>query len=279
MRGAGNLRSGRLDPFDRRSMVLSIAFHGSLLALLWASSLYEPTEMTFITYEIELVSPAPALQAEEPTPEPTPPEPEPEDVVPVEDPEPDPPPEEVVDEASETTPEVAEEVALAAAATTPPEEEPDVTGEALNVRIEGLRRDYPQYYENIIRQIRRCFRWTEGGSWQTTVQFYIDREGLVGDDIQFVTRSGSSAFDFGAMGAVECAGRGAFGPLPEDLPFERFPVRFRFSPVNAPVDLGTGRDAGSGPGAGSRLGSDAAARGTWSAPFSTHATGRSIDDG
>jgi outer membrane biosynthesis protein TonB len=238
------VRRRRLDPFDRRSMALSVAFHASLFALGWASTMYEPPELTFITYEIELVSPPPAVQSEEPTPateeivverpDPTPPEPEPEEIVPVEEAEPEPPPEEVEQEPEEAAAEVAEAAALATAAEAP-EEEPEVSGEALNVRIEGLRRDYPQYYENIIRQIRRCFRWREGGSWSTTVQFYIDREGYA-QDIQFVSRSGSTAFDFESMGAVECAGQGRFGPLPEDLPYDRFPVRFRFSPVNAPMD-------------------------------------------
>jgi len=99
----------------------------------------------------------------------------------------------------------------------------------LNVRIEGLRRDYPEYYNNIIRQIRRCFRWREGGIWQTTVFFNIDREGYP-RDIDFVSRSGNASFDFEAMGAVECRGR-SFGPLPEDLPYDRFPVRFSFRPI------------------------------------------------
>jgi len=239
----------RVDPFDRRSMALSITLHLAILALGFASTFYEPPEMTFVTYEIELVSPPPAVQAEEPTPareeivverpepEPAPPEPETEDVVPVEEPEPEP---EVREEApkpvDETPPEVAEVAAVAAAPDEPPEETPEVTGEALNVRIEGLRRDYPQYYENIIRQIQRCFRWQQGGNWETTVFFYIDREGNA-DDIQFVTRSGSTAFDFESMGAVECAGQGRFGALPAELPYDRFPVRFRFRPAGAPDAL------------------------------------------
>jgi outer membrane biosynthesis protein TonB len=234
----------RLDPFDRRSMALSVILHLTVLALGFASTFYEPPEMAFLTYEIELVSPAPALQADEPAPakeeivierpdpEPPPPEPETEEPVPVEDPEPEPAREESPKPVDETPPEVAEEAAVAAAPE-PPKETAEVTGEALNVRIEGLRRDYPQYYANIIRQIQRCFRWQQGGNWETTVFFYIEREGGAAD-IQFVTRSGSTAFDFESMGAVECAGQGRFGPLPEELPYDRFPVRFRFRPAGAP---------------------------------------------
>ncbi len=90
------------------------------------------------------------------------------------------------------------------------------------------------------------------------VFFYIDREGFA-DDIQFVARSGSAAFDFESMGAVECAGQGRFGPLPEDLPYDRFPVRFRFRPANAPdavwgPDATFGRDATWGAAAGARVG-------------------------
>jgi protein TonB len=250
------MRRRRLDPFDRRSMALSAGFHTAIFALGWASTFYEPPVIAFETYEIELVSPPPAVQAEEPTPateeivverpdpEPTPPEPEVEEVVPVEDPEPepDPPPEEPEEQPEETTPEVAEEVAVAAAPTDPPEEEPEVTGEDLNVRIEGLRRDYPLYYENIIRQIQRCFRWRQGGNWQTTVFFYIDRQGYA-TDIQFVARSGSTAFDFESMGAVECAGQGRLGALPDELPYDRFPVRFTFRPANAPEMLQPGMPA------------------------------------
>ena len=234
------MRRRRFDPFDKRSMALSAALHVVLFALAWLSTLYDPPQIEFLTYEIELVSPPPADQAEEPDPrppaqelvverpepEPTPPEPEVEEIVPVEEPEPDPVPEDPP--AAETPPDVPAEEPVVTTAPEPVEEEPEVTGEGLNVRIEGLRRDYPQYYDNIIRQIFRCFRWRDGGSWETTIFFYIDREGNA-EGIDFVARSGNTSFDFEAMGAVECAG-GRFGPLPADLPYDRFPVRFSFRP-------------------------------------------------
>lgn len=243
------MRRRGFDPFERRSLALSVAFHLALFALAWTSTLYTPPQIEFLTYEIELVSPPPARQAEEPEaaaeeliverpePEPTPPEPEVEEIVPVEDEEPEPEPEREEPPAEEPPPEPAEEPVVAAAPDAP-EEEPEVTGEGLNVRIEGLRRDYPEYYNNIIRQIQRCFRWREGGSWETTVFFYIDRGGNVASgDIEFVSRSGNASFDFEAMGAVECAGQGRFGPLPEELPYDRFPVRFSFRPTGQPPVL------------------------------------------
>ncbi|MDX1647346.1 MAG: hypothetical protein R3304_09400, partial [Longimicrobiales bacterium] len=56
-------------------------------------------------------------------------------------------------------------------------------------------------------------------------------------------RSGNAAFDIEALGAVECAGQGRFGPLPEELPYDRFPVRFTFRPLGdlqvvLPTELG-----------------------------------------
>ncbi len=50
-----------------------------------------------------------------------------------------------------------------------------------------------------------------------------------------MTRSGNTAFDFEAMGAVDCAGNGRFGPLPEDLPYDRFPIKFSFRPQGTPL--------------------------------------------
>jgi outer membrane biosynthesis protein TonB len=238
----------RFDPFDRRSMALSAALHAAVIALAWASTVYEPNRMEFITYEIELVSPPPARQAEEPQPareelvverpdpEPIPPEPEVEEIVPVEVPEPEPepdPPVQPTEPVEVEPPEVADDPVVATTED-PPEVEPEVSGEGLNVRMEGLRRDYPEYYNNIIRQIQRCHRWRDGGSWETTIFFYIDRDGNA-QDIRFDTRSGNTSFDFEAMGAVECAGQGRFGPLPDDLPYDRFPIRFSFRPMGETI--------------------------------------------
>ena len=38
----------------------------SIIVVAWLSTFYVPERMEFITYEIELVSPPPALEAEEP---------------------------------------------------------------------------------------------------------------------------------------------------------------------------------------------------------------------
>lgn len=230
-------------------MWLSGAFHVALFALAWASTLYEPRQIEFLTYEIELVSPPAAqrpqeeepqppaeeLVVERPEPEPTPPEPEVEEVVPVEEPEPEPEPVREEPPVEEPPPEPAEDPVVTAEPDSL-EEEPEETGQGINVRMEGLRRDYPAYYDNIIQQIFRCFRWTGGGSWETTVFFYIDREGNA-EDIDFVSRSGNTRFDYEALGAVECAGRGRFGPLPAELPYDRFPIRFSFRPTGQTMTI------------------------------------------
>ena len=107
------------------------------------------------------------------------------------------------------------------------------SAESMNIRIEGLKRDYPSYYNNIIVQIKRCFRWEGTGSPEAEVYFVIHADGTV-DDLRFVRKSGNASFDFGAMGAVECAGQaGRLGELPRDLGFDRLPIRFTFRPGNA----------------------------------------------
>jgi outer membrane biosynthesis protein TonB len=225
----------RPDPFDSKAMVFSIVLHAGLFALAWLSTLHRPPEFEFLTFEIELVSPPPAVQAEErtppreelvverPEPEPAPPEPEPDQpTLEPERPPPEPEPEPV-------PPEPDPEPAPATSPEPPPDEPPATSGEGINVRIEGLRRDYPEYYNNIIRQIQRCFRWQGGQGWSAQVFFVIRRDGTV-RDLEFRMRSGNTAFDFEAMGAVECAGQGRFGPLPEDLPYESQPVLFEFRP-------------------------------------------------
>ena len=226
---------------------MSVGLHGCLFTLAFFTSLVDRSPMEFVTYEIEMVSPPPAVQAEiQPAmeelvverPEPTRPiEEEPEqEVVPIEepdDPEPEPSPEE--DRPTEELTEVEEEE-TPPSAPDPPPDEIDESGEGINVRLEGVRRDYPAYYNNIIRQIFNCFRWRGGGSWEATVFFMIEREGTVAE-MRFLSRSGSTAFDFEAIGAVECAGQGRFGHLPDELPYDRLPVQFDFRPPGEVQEL------------------------------------------
>lgn len=228
-------------------MAGSLAVHGVAILLAWLSSLAARPPLVFESFEIELVSPPPAevaevvqpaqeeLVVERPTPEP----PVEQEEAPVQLPDPpaptpDPPPR----EDPEPPPPEPEEEVQPATTEDPPEEETRESGEDINVRIEGLRRDYPAYYDNIIRQIQRCHagRWRGGGTWETTVYFVINRDGTA-SDLDFTTRSGNTDFDFVAMGAVECAGRGRFGPLPEELPFDRFGIQFTFRPSGGIRDL------------------------------------------
>lgn len=246
----------RHDPFDRTSLGASAGVHlAILLVAVWSAGTDRPP-LEFISYQIELVSPPPAVQADVPTPaqeelvverpEPTPPQPE-EQRRPVVEERPQPRPTQPQPQSRAEAPRTpAEERRPAAAAQPPPEESPRESGDGINVRLEGVRRDYPAYYNNIIRQIQNCFRWQGQGNWETTVYFVIKRDGSV-SDLGFVKRSGNTSFDFEAMGAVDCAGRGRFGTLPDDLPFELLPVQFNFRPQGAireraPADPPTTRD-------------------------------------
>ncbi len=233
-----------------RSLVGSLLVHGVVGTLALLVAMREPMPLTFITYEVEIVSPpaspqeaeettpapeeefvverpeeAPVQepQAEIPTPEaePAPAEPEPE---PEEEAEPPPEPE----AEPEPTPTASEEVS-----------EEELTGEDIEVRMEGLRQDFPQYYENIIRQIRRCFRPPPGipSSLTTEVYFVIRQDGTV-RDVRFLQQSGNPDFDFEALGAVgDCAGQGRFGPLPADYPYESLPIIFDFRPSGDAADV------------------------------------------
>jgi outer membrane biosynthesis protein TonB len=217
----------------KKPLLASAAVHVVAISLAWwAQASSAPRFQDFVTYQITLVSPPPAQLAEEP-------QPVPEAEVVVETPEPvverEPPP--VVEERRR---EEQRPTPTPTPPPPPPEPEPkppgdpepsrDVGGEDLNVRMEGLRRDFPEYYANIINQIRRCMRFTGSGRFETTLFFYINRDGSVdGRDIRFVERSGNVDFDFATMGAVECAG-GRFGPVPDELGFDRVPILFTFSP-------------------------------------------------
>jgi outer membrane biosynthesis protein TonB len=228
----------RHDPFDKQSAAASAAFHALLFLVAWLSTLGSRPEMDFITYEIELFSPPPIEQAEEvapaveemtvETPDPTPPEPEipdPEleqEVTVEQEEQPEDPPEPEVAPVTEV-----DDTPTPATTTEEPVEEATEAGEDINVRMEGIQRDYPAYYGNIVRQIQNCFRPPQGLDLETTVFFYIELDGSV-SEMDFMTRSGNFDFDFSAMGAVECAGGGRFGPLPDDLPYDRLPIQFKF---------------------------------------------------
>ncbi|GMV05448.1 MAG: hypothetical protein AMXMBFR53_17260 [Gemmatimonadota bacterium] len=227
------------DPFDRKSLAASVGVHAGvlLLAVLGSASARPPLE--FVSYQVEIVSPPPAAQADVVAPaqqelvverpDPEPPQPE-EQKAPVVEEKPKPKPAEPQPKARVEQPkEAAEEAKPATSTEKPAEEKPRESGEGINVRMEGLRRDFPVYYQNIITQINRCLRWRGAGNWATTVYFVIRRDGTV-TDLDVVRRSGNATFDFEAMGAVECAGKGRFGPLPEDLPWEILPVQFEFKP-------------------------------------------------
>lgn len=217
----------------KKHLYASAGIHVVVVILAWSAQVSVTDPSQFITYQITLVSPPPAEEASEP-------EPVVEEEVVVEtpefQPEEEPPPvvEEEVEEEERPTP-----------TPTPPPPDPEpveepgdpepgetVSGEDLNIRMEGLRRDFPEYYGNIIRQIQRCFDYRGGGRLETAVVFYISRDGTVdGGTIDFFVRSGNVNFDYAAMGAVECAGNGRFGPLPEDLGLDRLPILFSFKPI------------------------------------------------
>mgnify|MGYP001162400768 CR=1 FL=1 len=121
---------------------------------------------------------------------------------------------------------------LAALGPTSPNPDPEVEtpGEDLNVRMEGIRRDYPEYYNNILRQMQRCFRWRGEDNLRARVYFVINRDGSV-SEIDILESSRNIRFNIEAMGAAECVGsRGRLGPLPEALPFDQLPIVFYFEP-------------------------------------------------
>ena len=229
--------------------VIGSAFiHMSAIFLAWWTSAVSPQVPDFVAFEIELISPPAAELGERTTPPP-------EELVietpldPVPEPQEEIPPAVIEEEAPADEPPTPEETVAPPDVElvddpeppTSPNPDPDVEtpGEDLNVRLEGLRRDYPVYYENIIRQIQRCFRWRGEEDLRAKVYFVINRDGSV-SEVDILESSRRIAFDIEAMGAAECAGdRGRLGPLPEALPFDRLPVSFTFSPR-----AGRGSDSG-----------------------------------
>ena len=103
--------------------------------------------------------------------------------------------------------------------------------ETVNVQLDGAVFAFPEYLENIVRQINRYWRRPTGGRHlRAEIVFVIQEDGSV-SDIGWAQRSGDTAFDLEAQGAVEAAGRSqAFGPLPEGYARDRLRVSFYFDP-------------------------------------------------
>ena len=238
-------RRERRQTVGKGPVIGSAIVHTVAILLAWWTSAVPRQMPEFITFEIELISPPAAELGERTTPppeelvieRPVDPIPEPQEEPPPTLVEADvaveevPPPEEASEPEETVAPPDVELIADAAPPTSPdPDPDVETPGESLNVRMEGIRRDYPEYYNNIIRQMRRCFRWRGEADLRATVYFVINRDGSV-SEVDILESSRSIAFDIEAMGAAECAGsRDRLGPLPEDLPFDRLPVRFEIDP-------------------------------------------------
>jgi outer membrane biosynthesis protein TonB len=221
---------------EKGPIIGSVTVHSAAIFLAWWLAAVPPQVADFVTYEIELISPPAAEFGEQTTPPPpedlvieTPfdPVPEPEEEIPPVTVEDDTPAEETP-EPEVTAPPPDVEVVDDQRPVTSPDPAPDVEtpGEDLNVRMEGLRRDYPAYYNNIIRQMDRCIRWRGDEDMQAKVYFVINRDGSV-SGVDILEPSRSIAFDIQAMSAAECAGRpNSLGRLPEALGFDRLRVSF-----------------------------------------------------
>ncbi|MGH7129495.1 MAG: hypothetical protein ACREIV_13075, partial [Planctomycetaceae bacterium] len=179
--GIGRKRPGP----DRRAVLGSLTFHAILIAALFLAGLHRAAEPEFEVFRVQLRSPPPQLAAveevsppevipepvvapprdiERPTPRPEPPQPKPPEKTP-EKPA-DPPPEEKPKEPAPTTGE---------------KPDPDSQGgENLDVNMDGREFPYPDYLENIIRQLHRHFRWSGSPSLEAEVAFYVNRDGSDG---------------------------------------------------------------------------------------------------
>jgi len=117
--------------------------------------------------------------------------------------------------------------------TQPPAAAEESGEETVNVQLDGAAFAFPKYLENIVRQINRYWRRPTGGRHlRAEIVFVIHRDGDV-SDIDWAQKSGDTAFDLEAQGAVEAAGRSlAFGPLPEGYPRDQLRVSFYFDPRN-----------------------------------------------
>jgi outer membrane biosynthesis protein TonB len=144
-----------------------------------------------------------------------------------------PPPDPTPDPQPQTeTPTVEAEVPVEREPEPEPARAEEVGEEAVNVQIEGANTQFPEYFQNIIRQVQRYWRPPAGArDLRAEISFVIHRDGSV-DGIEWVRKSGSAVFDLQARGAIETAARQvAFGPLPNLYPADAMRVSFYFDPT------------------------------------------------
>ncbi len=232
----------------RSPVFFSVGLHAFVLALAAATGA-RPDPVRLTAVELELVSmpapasePVPAPEEEELTVDAPEPEPE-EDPDAIPEPEPEPEPTRPDAPEPEPEPEPVEEESEPA-----PMDEPGSGTDDLDVRMRGVERDFPQYYANMQRQLRRCFRPPGRDDLTASVDFALDREGKVVDaTVRISETSRSVVFDLAVQEALECAGRGRFGPLPPAMGLERAPFRFTFSPARRrPPETSPDRARGEG---------------------------------
>jgi outer membrane biosynthesis protein TonB len=228
----------------RGPVLASFALHVVLLVVTWILQQGVRDVVEYDTYQVEIVTMGDPAEFEAAAPEPPVvapaqeilPEPEAEPEPPPPDPEPDVVPEPEPEVRREPEPEPPP----APRPETPPVvEQPPVTAETstaeMNVRMEGLQRDFPEYYARITARIDACFRPTGSPAGTVVLRFEIRDDGTISSSsIRVHSRSGNLTLDIQAVGAVECAGRGQLGPLPDDLNSEVLPVQFTFSPGRGP---------------------------------------------
>ena len=217
----------------RGPVLLSLGVHLLLVVAAWSGDWAADDEIEYVTYQMQLITEAELEALESPpiveTPNLPPPTPEPEPEPEIAEPDPEPSEE---PEPEEAQPEPEPEPPPPEASDQPDAEAQSTSTEAMAVRMEGLRRDYPQYYNQIVREITRCFRWNGGGSWTAVLRFEIRDDGNIPESsIEIYAPSASGAFNIEAFGAVACAGGGRLEPLPPDLPYEALPVQFTFQPT------------------------------------------------
>lgn len=239
-------------PLGAGSLTISVIIHViALVVTFWVIPVFQPDREVYRVVALEFVSTPPpeAPPPEEPEPpapeeelvvetpeEPDPPEVVDEEQVPVleEDPEPEPEPEPDSTETPEPEPEEIpppEDIPVPAE----PEEDDEDEGIAdLQVRQEGFKADYPEYYARMLVQVNRCLQRTSQGrtaqNLEATVRFVVERDGATAD-FGVVRTSGRTAFDIDVLTAIECAGMaGRLGPLPEDYPYEVLPITLVVSP-------------------------------------------------